>query len=99
MGRDGVLFLARTLKMPGREKAGRVIYYKYHPPVWVVKVLVKVLNLSDEMDEPRRSAAWILSELGPAAEPALPEMLQIFRRADENDPATEPVGEALSNDN
>jgi HEAT repeat protein len=95
MGRDGVLFLARTVKMPIRERIGIAILYKYNPPERWREALLKVLNLSIRTDEPRERAAWILSQLGPAAEPALPEMLRVFRRADENDPVTHPVGDAL----
>src|ERR1022692_4545314 len=31
MGRDGVLFLARTLKMPGRERIAMVVWEKHRP--------------------------------------------------------------------
>lgn len=95
MGRDGVLFLAQTLKMPLRERIGRVIFHKYNPPVWLGEALSKVLNLPDGMDDPRLRAANMLSQLGPMAEPALPEMLRIFRRGDNDDPVTQQVAEAL----
>jgi hypothetical protein len=95
MGRDGVLFLAGTLEMPARERIGRFIFYKNNPPEWLREALSKVLDLSYQMDGPREHAAWILSQLGPAAEPALPELLRIFRRGDNDDPVTEQVAEAL----
>jgi len=96
MGRDGVLFLAQNLEMPFRERIGRAIIYKYkNLPEWLGEVLGKVLNLSDRMVDQRLRTAYMLTQLGPAAGPALPEMLRVFRRADENDPVTYVVAEAL----
>ena len=96
MGRDGVVFLAQTLKMPLRERIGRVIFHKYNPPVWLSEALDKFLNFSPgRMDELRLRAANMLSQLGPAAEPALPEMLRVFRNEDYRDPVTQVVAETL----
>jgi HEAT repeat protein len=95
MGRDGILFLARTLKMPVREKICRNIFYKHEPPEWLGEALYKVLHLSKETDLPRERAAWVLAQLGPAVEPALPEMLRIFRRGDDYDPVTHQIDYAF----